>query len=769
MKVIQQPPPRGEKLSAGTAPDNNTDNKSSKNDNDDDHHDDANNDHRCRRNRRRRVNNGAASAIMVCLLLSATAGIPAFVEAFALGPPATTATMSRRTNLPSSWSYTSSSSSSAGRRSASIAAGRWMATNTPYFLDQATRPSSDVGHNDTSSSASPSATTTLVTSSLAAAAAVIIEHDDYNATLAGNVVVAVGPSTTSTIATITTLTSNDDDSSSSSTRSLPPILKKIVDKVGKIDESRMTSPPEYLNGNVPNLFSNIQYDVAAIRRRTPSTSSSSSGGTDENDGVVEVVVTARRSTNNDVLSSSVLLCGTSLGCGLLFLPCAIYPSGYLPGILASIVAWAYMTMTALLTSELLINRYGETGKARNVGLLELYTSHLGDMGGKVAGVGFLVVSYLVVGVYLGEGGDRLSKLLADAMTTATSSSSTTETATTLVGGGGVIVPPPSLLLGRALFVAGTGALLSLASRYNAVQSVITNFLVPTTLVAFVVAILIGAPTTDLSSLFASTNQHPEVVLNAFPLLFMGWTYHGVVPRVVYDLEGDKDKITWAIVLGSTTALIMYLTWNAMILGNVFGGAGADGGSTMASSIASAAVATTSSLPSSLDTTHIEPSLSSSIAVVSEMAVTTSLVGVVLGFVNEFNDAIGKAIPRLSPADADKDKWNVALLTLLPPAIVSIALGYPSTELYDVDNYQIVDYTGIFGSSVLFMILPALMAWTNRYGVEDPPRPLTVRPMVPLGKIPLGSLYKAAGTLILEQGLEKLGLFEFVREHLFNRV
>ena len=44
-------------------------------------------------------------------------------------------------------------------------------------------------------------------------------------------------------------------------------------------------------------------------------------------------------------------------------------------------------------------------------------------------------------------------------------------------------------------------------------------------------------------------------------------------------------------------------------------------------------------------------------------------------------------------------------------------------------------------------------------------PLTVRPMVPLGKVTLGSLYKATGTLILEQGLENLGVFEFVKEHL----
>lgn len=58
-----------------------------------------------------------------------------------------------------------------------------------------------------------------------------------------------------------------------------------------------------------------------------------------------------------------------------------------------------------------------------------------------------------------------------------------------------------------------------------------------------------------------------------------------------------------------------------------------------------------------------------------------------------------------------------------------------------------------------------MAWQNRYAEEDPPRPLTVRPMVPLGKVTLGSLYKAAGTLIAEQGPEKLGVLEFVRDWL----
>lgn len=239
----------------------------------------------------------------------------------------------------------------------------------------------------------------------------------------------------------------------------------------------------------------------------------------------------------------------------------------------------------------------------------------------------------------------------------------------------------------------------------------------------------------------------------------------------------------------------------MILGNMFGSSSAEDISSLTSSMgsiataieesssvvmgdlmlgvqgngddASASIAATfNNAAQVLVTTHFKPLLQSSIAIVSELAVVTSLIGVVLGFVNEFNDAVGR-IPssssssKSSKTNDDEMKWKVALLTLLPPAIVSVALGYFS-DGNDVNNYQIIDYTGIFGSSILFLILPALMAWQNRYGEgDDPPRPLTVRPMVPLGKIPLGSLYKAAGTLIVEQGLDKLGVFEFVKEHIWK--
>jgi len=116
-----------------------------------------------------------------------------------------------------------------------------------------------------------------------------------------------------------------------------------------------------------------------------------------------------------------------------------------------------------------------------------------------------------------------------------------------------------------------------------------------------------------------------------------------------------------------------------------------------------------------------------------------------------------------------------VLTLTPPAICSILLGYYNdpllhntamSTLFAVDRYQVMEYIKAFGASILFLILPALMVWQNRYG--DNAQPLTVKPMCLFGKLTLGRLYKAAGMLIVEQSLEKLGVIEFVQENFLRK-
>jgi hypothetical protein len=455
------------------------------------------------------------------------------------------------------------------------------------------------------------------------------------------------------------------------------------------------------------------------------------------------------------------------------LPSAISQAGYLSSIPATLVAYGYSTVSALLTAELLLNRCGETGRVRNVGLLELYGVYLGRLGAKAAIVGFVAVSYVIMGVYFGQGGD----VLMEAMTSVSSSVSTAATTTTSAAAAATATTSilQSSVAARTLFASTIGLFLATASKFGQVQRVMTNFLLPSTLLAFTAAIITLIPTSDFEALFQPSNQHPELVLNAFPLLFMSWASHSVVPRVVYDLEGDEGKIKAAIWGGTTTALVMYLVWNAVVLSNVLGNNGVDSGDAIIQSDSMHLLLQNANLPTAAVTTTIP------IAIVSELAIITSLIGIILGFVNEFYDAIG-ALPSQSYGPKDDNKWQVALLTLIPSVICSILLGYQqqqqqlqydptevsnsvittSSSTISIDPFQIMEYTGAFGASTLFLILPAFMVWQNRYG--DDARPLTVKPMFPLGKITLGSLYKAAGTLIVEQGLEKLGVFEFVSEH-----
>lgn len=231
-------------------------------------------------------------------------------------------------------------------------------------------------------------------------------------------------------------------------------------------------------------------------------------------------------------------------------------------------------------------------------------------------------------------------------------------------------------------------------------------------------------------------------MNAFPILFLSLVFQNVVPTVVTQLEADRKKITTAMIMGTSIPLLMFLAWNAIILGNV------------------------ASIPGALDN-GVSPIsflmnegigggiLSDLVGVFSELAVTTSLIGFIYGVIDALTD-----IAKLPTKGPDFERWKPALFagTLVPPLLLS--LGNP--DIF----YDALDYGGAFGVSTLFLVLPPLMVWKVRYSDEG--KQLSVPPMVPFGKIPLGSLWKAAGTLILEQGAEKLGIFEFIQKTFLER-
>jgi tyrosine-specific transport protein len=464
------------------------------------------------------------------------------------------------------------------------------------------------------------------------------------------------------------------------------LLSKIAEKVGKVDEERIIHP-EYDSGEVTRVFSSLTYDK-------------SEQGT----------VSSSHETGS-VFGASTLVAGTMVGAGILALPTATASVGFLPSSFAMGIAWFYMTMSGLLIAELSINRLGQTGKPGQ-GMLDLYEDSLGPKWAKIGSVSYFFLHYAVVVAYIAQGGVNLDSFLSS------------------IGLGGVTEMPG---IGQALFASAIASGLFVASKKQVEQ--VNNLFVFVLAASFASIIGLGAKTADLPSLVDASNQHPDLVVSALPIIFLSLVYHNVVPTVVNQLEGDRSKITKAIISGTTFPTMMFVAWNAVILGNIQG----------------------------VDLTDINPVamlqdaegdgalLGTLVGGFSSLAIITSLIGFTYALLDAWTDVFD--LPQDGP---EFEKWKAPLFALiyLPP----LALSVTDPDIF----FNALDYGGAFGVSTLFLLLPPFMIWGQRYGDNQPE--LLTKPMVPFGKISLGSMWKVAGTLIIEQGADKVGVFEWLNEH-----
>lgn len=236
----------------------------------------------------------------------------------------------------------------------------------------------------------------------------------------------------------------------------------LVEKMGSVDESRLAYP-EIASGEVPRMFSNINYKQTVDAEGKESKLALHASGS--------------------VLGSAALVAGTTIGAGVLALPTATAPAGFLPSSAALGVAWVYMTISGLLIAELCINRMGDTGK-QGVGLLEIYKTYLGEGLGRVGSTAYFFLHYAIMVAYLSQGGANLGNYF-DSM------------------GLSSVAGVPGL--DQIIFATSVGGLVYLAS--PSVVEKINNVLVLGVIGTFLGIIGIGAGSADFNALVASENQH----------------------------------------------------------------------------------------------------------------------------------------------------------------------------------------------------------------------------------------------------------------------
>jgi len=487
----------------------------------------------------------------------------------------------------------------------------------------------------------------------------------------------------------------EDDSSNKPLFSSAAIVEGISEKIGRVEDERIIYP-EYETGEVTRVFSSLKYNR---------------GDEESKDGKTTAI-----HDSGSVFGGASLVAGTMVGAGILALPSATSPVGFIPSTGAMGIGWMYMTMSGLLIAELSINRLGQSGKPGQ-GMLDLYEDSLGENLSKVGSFAYFGLHYCLLVAYIAQGGANLNAFFGfDAM--------------------GLPSGVPQLAfattIGLGLYVADTAAI-------ETANKVFVSLLA----VVFLGIIGLGASTADFQTLIDPVNQHPEKVVDAFPIIFLSLVYHNVVPTVVNQLEGDRSKITKAILYGTSVPTLMFLLWNAVVLGNVGMDASAAGVvDPVALLQASASEGGSGAILGNLVTTF------------SSLALVTSLIGFVYGLIDGWTDVFG--LPTEGPSF---EKWKAPLygLVFLPP----LALSVTDPDIF----FKALDYGGAFGVSTLFLVLPPIMVWKQRYGDEE--QNLLTKPMVPFGKLPLGSMWKAAGTLILEQGADKLGVFDWFQEQFLS--
>ncbi|XP_062082474.1 uncharacterized protein LOC133788863 isoform X4 [Humulus lupulus] len=214
----------------------------------------------------------------------------------------------------------------------------------------------------------------------------------------------------------------------------------------------------------------------------------------------------------------------------------------------------------------------------------------------------------------------------------------------------------------------------------------------------------------------------QAVPMSIPIIVLSFVYQNVVPVLCTDLEGNLSKIRTAIILGTTIPLVLFLVWNAVILGTITNlDIGAD---------------------KMIDPLQQLQSSNGAVGPIVEafslLAIATSYIGFVLGLSDFLAD--------LLKLPADQGRPVPYLLTLLPPLTLS---------LLDPDIFfKALDFAGTYGVLVLFGIVPAAMSWSDRYSASSPS--MLLPQLVPGGKITLSIILGGAGYVIFSELLEKFG-------------
>lgn len=228
-----------------------------------------------------------------------------------------------------------------------------------------------------------------------------------------------------------------------------------------------------------------------------------------------------------LLSTTLLVAGTTIGAGMLGMPLVTCSAGFWPAVGVTLSAWAFMLITGLLLLEVCYQM------PEGSNLLSLSEHYLGRRGKHFVGILFVFLYYCLLVAYFAAGASLLSSFLAI-----------------------------SIEKGLLLFSVAFGLIVSLGAKsIDRVNSLLTIAMFG----AYALLITLGTQTVDPMRLKHSA---PAAAMLALPVLFSAFGYHNIIPSLKSYTQLSKNMLRLSLFMGTFLALVIFILWQWMIIGSI---------------------------------------------------------------------------------------------------------------------------------------------------------------------------------------------------------
>jgi tyrosine-specific transport protein len=356
-------------------------------------------------------------------------------------------------------------------------------------------------------------------------------------------------------------------------------------------------------------------------------------------------------TFGHLLGGTLLVAGTSIGVGMLALPVATAEGGFFSSLLVYATCWLFMLGTGLLILEASI------WMPKEANLVTMASKLLGKPGKIACWVLYLFLFSCLMVAHVSGGGNVVVELSSGSLPY------------------GVSVLLYTLAFAPAVYLGTLWV-----DRLNLVLMVGIVF-------SFGLFIFSTIPEITPKLLLEGT---PSKAWLALPVVFTAFGYQSLIPTLMSYLNRDVKKMRRVLIMGTSIPFFIYILWQVIVLGIV--PINAEGGLMDAMEHGENAVAP-------LGRFLRNPGLLSIGQIFAFFALTTSFIGISIGFVDFLADG-------LKVRKKGFHKLGLCALVFILPII--IALVEPGVFL------ESLNYGGGIGVALLLGAMPVLMIWSGRY-------------------------------------------------------